>query len=150
MNACIVRICSDNKVLLVKNRERQWEFPGGKIDEITDRVDDANGNSPTRDIIDLLKAAKREFHEEISNDIECIGNPSKILFNLKHKTVFFVYQNQEIIIDCVDRVDQLSSTDAAIEDVKQFDCAKISISNTDDPIPFSFECDKQIIQTLLK
>lgn len=136
MNACIVRCSIDDKVLLVKHKTRGWEFPGGKIDNEKDRFENT-------EMIDLLHTATREFHEEVSGQIGCVGSPTKVLFNTEYKTVFFVYTKQMCIFDCFDEYEHfLVSEDEAIEDVEQFSIEDIN------NITFSFENDKKLIETI--
>lgn len=136
MNACVVRFTVDNKVLLVKHNQRGWEFPGGKIDSSKDCFADTN-------IIDLLKTATREFHEEVSDRIGCVGVPNKVLYEPNYGTVFFVYCNQDCVFDCFDKYSKQLSKDEAIDEVRQFELSEI------DNIKFSFDSDKQLIKTVL-
>lgn len=136
MNACIVRFTVDEKVLLVKHHERGWEFPGGKIDSSKDRFENTG-------IIDLLKTATREFHEEVSDQIGCVGVPDKILFEPSYRTVFFVYSNQDCLFGCFDKYSVCLSNDDAIDEVRQFDLSEI------DALKFSFDSDKELIKTIL-
>ena len=140
MNACIVRFTIDNKILLVKNRNRGWEFPGGKVDYEKDKL---KGGSRSN-IIDLLQAATREFKEEVSEYIGCVGSPSKILFEPTHHTVIFVFKDQDCAFDCFEKYEHYLSCDPAIEEVKQFEVSEI------DQLKFSFESDKQLIYDITK
>ena len=130
MNACIVRVTKDKKVLLVKHREREWEFPGGKIDFSKDKFENT-------EIIDLQKCAIRELHEEVSENIECEGMCDKVLYESNHRTVFFVYCNQPSLSD------YYVTQDDAISEIRQFDVSDI------DSIIFSFENDKHLLKTIL-
>lgn len=136
LNACIVRFTVDNKVLLVKHRLREWEFPGGKIDTDKDRL----GNTDT---IDLLKTATREFREEVSEYIGCVGSPERILFEPNYRTVFFVYINQDCAFDCFEKYADYIGNDPAIEKVEHH-----TIDSIND-IVFSFDNDKHLIKELL-
>jgi 8-oxo-dGTP pyrophosphatase MutT (NUDIX family) len=140
MNACIVRCTIDKKVLLVKHRRRQWEFPGGKVDFFKDDFGEDTG------YYDLLKTATREFQEEVSDEIGCIGSPDKILFKPfepEGDTVFFVYLNQLCAFDCFTKYKAKLSQDEAIEQVQQFDLNEIN------ELYFSYEHDKNLINALL-
>lgn len=130
MNVCIVRLTCDNKVLLVKNIGRQWEFPGGKTEQTKDRF----GKSTC--LIDLCQAAFREFNEEVGIH-SIVGHPTNILYEPTHKTVFFVYTNQKNINGYV-------CNDRAIEDIAEYDIQQLSY------IEFSFESDKELIYSLIK
>ena len=136
VNACIVRVTLDNKILLVKHHERGWEFPGGKIDPSKDRFKDTQ-------VIDLLHTATREFQEEVSEQIGCMGSPSNVLYEQEYRTVFFVYKDQQCVFDCFDKYKEFLSKDDAIEQIQQFKLDEIV------DIKFSFESDKQLIKAIL-
>ena len=60
MNVCCALICKKHKsILLVKNRKRDWEIPGGKSDD----RDCIHVNSDIN-LIDIMKVGHRELTEE--------------------------------------------------------------------------------------
>ena len=137
VNACIIRCTVDNKVLLVKHCSRGWEFPGGKMDSTRDKFKDTN-------TIDLIKCATREFHEEVSDQIGCVGSPSNVLFSPSYSTVFLVYRDQDCVFDCFENYQIYLSNDPAIEKVQQFTLEQL------DNITFSFDSDKQLLNSFLR
>lgn len=149
MNACVIRITSSSssdeesscnktktKILLVKHKERQWEFPGGKIDYNKDRYADTQ-------IVDLMHTAQRELQEETSIPYSKLltTSPTNILFNAEYNTVFFVYRQHSVTDD--DDVTGYTITDLMIEQVIDVDVDNI------DKYTFSFETDKTLIKQLL-
>lgn len=136
INSCIVRVSLAGRVLLVKNKKRHWEFPGGKIDEVKDKFS-AHG-----EFIDLLKACSREFQEEVGNNVGCIGCPDKVLYRKESNTVFFVYTYQPCVFDCFEKYVKLSSSDQAIEDIREF--------SVDELPKLSFATDKVLIDQIIK
>lgn len=142
MNACIVRCTHDNKILLVKHRERSWEFPGGKVDFYKDDFAENLG------YYDLLKTATREFQEEVTNQIGCVGAPDHVLYKYdpasEYSTVFFVYKESVCLFDCFDKYKLKLSHDEAIHSVKEFAAHEIN------ELYFSYPEDRDLIIKLLE
>lgn len=136
INSCIVRINYRGRVLLVKNKKRQWEFPGGKIEDQKDRFT-MNG-----EFVDLLKGCSREFQEEVGNDIGCIGCPDKVLYRKQSNTVFFVYIYQPCVFDCFQKYMKIISNDDSIEDVREFEVHDLPI--------LSFGTDKLLLDQVMR
>jgi len=134
MNACIICVTTEETILFVKHKDRGWEFPGGKIDFLKDRFRNTN-------LIDLLQTATRELHEEVSQQIECVGVPGRILYDpsVYVNTIFFVYYDQPYLDK---NVIQLSHDDA-IDDINYFKLSDI------DMVELSFQIDKELINTIL-
>lgn len=86
-----------NEVIkLVKNKQREWEFPGGKVEFDRDTL---HGSC---ELIDLIKSAKRELEEEAGTDIEISGSPNRIIYKQSTSTstshTVFLYTHNSLLV----------------------------------------------------
>lgn len=141
MNTCIIRFNNKSDVLLIKHRDRQWEFPGGKIDNEKDCYKGSG-------FIDLIKSVSREFKEEVGNGLGCIGCPCEMIFKQDSSTIFFVYKYQPCVFNCFEKYKEtlqdkiLNSPDSKIECIKEFKINELPL--------LSFETDRELIKLINK
>lgn len=108
-NVCCALVCNHtNSILLVKNKNREWEIPGGKV-ENTDKI---NFKETCASFVDCDKVGHREFYEETGIFLqECLNLENNIYPNCKLVGCFFYEQQGTLFYkyECVHT--PLKSTD---------------------------------------
>lgn len=122
---CVVINTKSNEILLVKNKNRSWEFPGGKSEH-----SDSNYQTDNT-IIDLDKTAFREFKEETGLNLALFKHIRTLY---RDNILYFIYTIQNNIIPSI------NLNDTSITEAKWW--------NLDDLPSLSYPEDLNIIKTV--
>lgn len=133
MNVCCACVRNGNSILLVKNKDRAWELPGGKS-ESSDFIEFGSEK-----LLNVMEVGKRELFEETGMNTSGIGvRLDGILFNIERNTLFLRFN---VLLPTYSKPIQ----DASIVDFKWMSCQEIEF------LELSFESDRAfILKALLK